>query len=887
MRDDPRGWPVDASDAAASGETSRAPRSWSSLGAPDPSWAIGRSPDCPSTQDLDLALDDAAGEESSVLRHASWCAPCARALAHLREERALLSRAARALHAGDVADAPPPGYDLVRELGRGGQGVVWLATHTATRRRVALKMLGAGRFATRRQRARFEREVDLAGQLRHPNIVTLYDAGSAQGRPYLAMEYVDGPSLDEFARSTRASRPGTEARSILLELARRVCAGVAYAHSRGVIHRDLKPRNVLVDLSGPAPEPRVVDFGLAKAADATDRACTTMDGSFAGTLAYAAPETLRAGAEAADTRADVYSLGVMLHELLTGRPPRPEHASLEQLVLDATTRAPAPPSSLDPTIDADLDTIVLRALAIDPQRRYQTVESLEQDLARAIRGEPIEARRDSAIYVLRKAVRRHRLSLGASVAVLAMLAGLSTKLVLLNRENVAARDAAEERRREAERQQARAEKLLSISLGALSGDFEGSTRRESVADVAEAAASRAERELGDDPAARARLLQSLSDLSLRTGSLDLANRLSEQALGDMEAAHGRESHQAANARFSRAIVLRRRGDWIGAEAQAREGLEITRVLYGDDDPWVARALLRVADATRGRADEAERLVRDAIAIHESSREPMSSEHARALGALGAMVLRRGNPTEAESLLRRAIELRAKDIGPLHPLLFPHKDLLSRALTRLGRLAEAEVIVRELYMGRTANRAGRQTAIVVATRRQLADLLVRLDRVDEALALFAEGPAIPLDAATTVAGTLLDLPDGAPRAEAILVRALRGAGARDDALADPAGSDGAPALSSLAAEAQPALAMLALSLARQGDHSRARALAQGAYERLAPRDGDSPGARQRAQGVLRMLVQVCELAGDAPAAAHYRSLLGAPEAPGEPMAEGVE
>ena len=296
-------------------------------------------------------------------------------------------------------------YELLNEIHRGGQGVVFRARQRATKRIVAIKFMRHGAFATPRERFRFEREVDLASRLNHPDIVTIFDGGIADGQPYCVMEHVDGQPLNAFA-----PHDGTQWRRSRhsIELFERICLAVGYAHSTGVIHRDLKPANILVDSD---LSPKVLDFGLAKTLDvepSDKHHPRTITGEFVGTLAYASPEQVRLDPGVVDTRSDVYSLGVILYEFLTGNFPYEVDGSLVETLNHIAQTEPVRPTASRSDINLDLETIVLKCLAKEPGRRYQNATMLAEDLRRYLDGRPIEARRDSTIYVLQKTLSRHR-----------------------------------------------------------------------------------------------------------------------------------------------------------------------------------------------------------------------------------------------------------------------------------------------------------------------------------------------------------------------------------------------------------------------------------------------------------------------------------------------
>ncbi len=308
------------------------------------------------------------------------------------------------------------GYEILSKVHEGGQGIIYKAVQRSTQRTVAIKVLRRGRDASPQQRKRFDREVRLSANLKHPNIVTIYESGLTPDGDYLAMEYVHGRPLDDYVFENDLERDD------ILRLFAKVADAVSFAHRHGVMHRDLKPGNILVDAKG---EPCVLDFGLAKAAGATvlGDAPLTATSEFMGTLAYASPEQTKGDPLLVDTRTDVYSLGVILYQLLTREYPYPVTADLAATFKNIAEADPEPPSRVNPTLGSAIDTVVLRALAKDPDRRYQTAGEFARDAERVIRGETISARRDSAVYVLRTRCRsfveKHRVATAAIVALAA------------------------------------------------------------------------------------------------------------------------------------------------------------------------------------------------------------------------------------------------------------------------------------------------------------------------------------------------------------------------------------------------------------------------------------------------------------------------------------
>lgn len=367
-----------------------------------------------------------AGEELTPDRFAAEHPGLAETLQPYLEGLALLDeiRTATAGVGGPVrvaaaAGALPviEGYELIEEIGRGGMGVVYKALQVTTKRIVALKVMLAGPFASPTARRRFEREVELAARLRHPSIVTVLESGQvSSGQQYFAMDYVEGVHLDTYV-----SRCRPEVRTTL-ELFLRVCQAVEYAHRHGVVHRDLKPANVLVDADG---DPHTLDFGLAKGTDQADYEDSlakpaSTPGQVMGTLRYLSPEQAAGMVDQIDARTDVYALGVMVFEALTGSLPYDTNGRPAEVVRRILEAPPTAPSSLSEHIDGELETIILRALEKERHRRYQSVGQLGEDLRRYLNGEAILAKRSSRLYVLRKKLAKQRGRIALAAAALAL-----------------------------------------------------------------------------------------------------------------------------------------------------------------------------------------------------------------------------------------------------------------------------------------------------------------------------------------------------------------------------------------------------------------------------------------------------------------------------------
>jgi len=311
-------------------------------------------------------------------------------------------------------------YSVLRRIGEGGMGIVFEAEQQAPKRLVAVKVIRGGGPSDEYRERLFQREAQTLARLKHPGIAAIYEGGrSEEGLQFFAMELVNGRPLTDFAQEQHLSRREK------LALFRSVSDAINYAHLRGVIHRDLKPTNILVDADG---TPKILDFGLARISDPESAGATVTHevGRIMGTLPYMSPEEVQGNIDEIDVRSDVYSLGVILYELLTGQLPYTvRRSALPEAIRVICQEPPQRPSSVDRSLRGDLDTIVLKALEKEPVRRYQSAADFSKDVERFLSNQPIFARRASAWYQLRKFAARNRVLVGSVLGVFLFAAGVA------------------------------------------------------------------------------------------------------------------------------------------------------------------------------------------------------------------------------------------------------------------------------------------------------------------------------------------------------------------------------------------------------------------------------------------------------------------------------
>jgi eukaryotic-like serine/threonine-protein kinase len=660
----------------------------------------------------------------------------------------LLAEVHALLAAHELADRlfpesdPPAGggrigpYRVLRELGRGGMGVVYLAERDdgQFRRRVAIKLVGTTDAEDPiYQRFLAERQI-LAG-LDHPNIARLLDGGlSEEGRPYLVLEYVEGLPITMYCDRHGL---GIEER---LRLFVRVCEAVQHAHQNLVIHRDLKPSNIMVTAAG---QVRLLDFGIAKllnpSLSSVPSPATRVD-LRAMTPEYASPEQVRG--EALSTASDIYSLGVLLYELLTGsRPYTLDAASPADVVAAVCDRDPERPSTRVPQLRGDLDSIIMMALRKEPGRRYASSALVAQDIQRHLDGQPVLAHRGTRRYHLGKLIRRHRAATVATVLVLhSLIIGLGAALwqaSVADRE----RDRADRARAEAERALDQSEEVTDFLMGLFDAGSAAPTRdggQVTARDLLRRGAARAD-ELADHPEVQARLLDVMGQMYRQLGHYDDAQQHLERAIAVRRELGAPASPDLAFSLIHLSWVYRSRGERAEALRLAEEALEIRRAVLAPDHPDVGEAIYQVGRVTADAA-EAERLYREAFDLLQRTGGHPERQVALLQG-LSTFARRNGRFEEAIATDQEALRLASRLFGPDdHRTGHVMVHLADHVRDLREDVDEAERLYRE-GMARISRRYGDYHTDLIHGLTSLAWLKSRLNQHEEAEQLHRRALAI--------------------------------------------------------------------------------------------------------------------------------------------------
>jgi serine/threonine protein kinase/tetratricopeptide (TPR) repeat protein len=667
-------------------------------------------------------------------------------------------------------------YQLLEQIGEGGFGVVFLAEQQQpVRRKVALKVVKPG-MDTRQVIARFEAERQALALMDHPHIARVLDGGeTTSGRPYFVMELFRGVPLTRYCDEHRLT-PRER-----LALFMPVCQAVQHAHQKGVIHRDLKPNNVLVAIAEGQPVPKVIDFGVAKALreQLTERTLVTGLGAIVGTLEYMSPEQSEFGASDVDTRADIYSLGVLLYELLTGTTPltkqRLKDAALTDLLRSIREEEPPKPSvrlseakeglasvavrrgkepaRLIKEVRGDLDWVVMKCLDKDRTRRYETASGLARDIARYLHDEPVEASPPSAVYKLRKFARRNCVLLGVTAAFAALLAGAAVVSTWLAVRATLAEQTASRERDNAVAEKERADEKAAIAQAVnafLQQDLLGQAdignqpeagardRNITVRQLLDRAARRIKDKFQGQELTEAAIRLTLGDAYLALGEFreaqkhyDRSFRLRKQELGPGHADTLTGMSKLAGLYYAR-------GRYAAAQRLYQEVLDARRARLGAAHPDTLQSMndLGSLHCDRGNFDAAEKLLKQALELRKAGLGADHFDTLESMSNLASVYWSRGRYDKAEPLFQKVLEVERAKRGPDHPSTLRTMRNLATVYLLSKRYDKAEPLLKQvLAIQRVKLPAGHPDTLT--TTDSLAALYRHSGRYDQAEALFKQ------------------------------------------------------------------------------------------------------------------------------------------------------
>ncbi|HSQ59015.1 MAG TPA: serine/threonine-protein kinase [Acidobacteriota bacterium] len=617
-------------------------------------------------------------------------------------------------------------YRLLEVIGSGGMGVVYRAEQREPiRREVALKVLGGG-LTSGRIAQRFAAEQRALSLMDHPGIARILDAGGDEtGTPYIVMELVQGVPITDYCRAARPDR------ATLLKLFVSVCRAVQHAHQKGIVHRDLKPSNILVVEVDGAPAAKIIDFGIARIVDPPDatrpRTLLTGEGQVLGTLEYMSPEQASGRVRDIDTRTDVYSLGAVLYEMLTGSLPYDLSGKSVPEAIGIIGRDPPRPFRQTRGggrhLPGDLETITLKSLEKEPGRRYGGVGFLAEDIERYLRAEPIAARRPSTLYQLRTLVRRHRTAVILSGVAMAGLAVFGVSMAILYAGQVREREHAEV---EAEKARLVSE-FLQETFAAASPEDLG--RGATVMQVLDRAIGRLDHSFRAQPSLAATLRNTLGETVRALGDPVRAESLITLSLAERSRLHGDGHRDVFASRLSLAEVAADRGDYARADSIAKDAL---RRRGADVTPRERREVLRVRGRSAIELDPplAESLLTEAYDLTVRLHLGDDADIGELLTERGYSAMRSSKFERADSLLHSAVDRLTRVRGPDHPATLMARSNLATCLSWLGRTDEMLALGRDNLV-RAERALGPDHPQTAIAHNNMASQLTSVERFREA------------------------------------------------------------------------------------------------------------------------------------------------------------
>jgi eukaryotic-like serine/threonine-protein kinase len=602
------------------------------------------------------------------------------------------------LPATDLGSIGP--YRLIRKLGEGGMGQVWLAEQSApVKREVALKIIKTGRYDDSALR-RFNVERQTLAIMDHPAIAKVFDAGSTPaGQPYFVMEYVPGFPITKYCDSKHL--PIAERLALFIK----VCAGVQHAHQKAIMHRDLKPSNILVVEVDRKPTPRIIDFGIAKAVSQSgDQTLVTRVGGMVGTPGYMSPEQADPTMLDVDTRTDVYSLGVVLYELLTGMLPfdeeqwktKPMHEVLRQLHEEdppspstrisrnststtAAERRSTEPRVLENLLRGDLDWIALKALEKDRARRYGAASELSADIERYLRNEPVVARPASTAYRTKKYIQRHKFGVAAVTALsLLLIAFAAMQTMELHRIT---------------RERDRADRVTKFMTGMFKVSNPSEARGNAVTarEILDKSSKDIDTGLRKEPELQAELMGTMAQTYAGLGLYSRAQQLTEHALAIQRSLFGERKRQTLASESYLAQLLRAQGHLPEAERLLQKTIDVQRQVLGANDPDTLASMDRLGYvyANEARHADAESLFRQTLNAERKVLGPDDAQTLSTLNELAEVLTPQGRYAQADQIYTELIAAQKRTLGADHPATLLSMSHAAENLEEEGRLADAE------------------------------------------------------------------------------------------------------------------------------------------------------------------------------------------------------